>query len=667
MKNIDQKVIETIRLLSVDAIQKANSGHPGLPMGAAPMAYALWKDHLRTTRECPDWDNRDRFVLSAGHGSMLLYSLLHLFGYNISIDDIKNFRQLNSITPGHPEYGITEAVDMTTGPLGQGLSSAIGMAIAQKHIEAKFSTAEYGFIDNHTYVIVGDGDLMEGITSEASSLAGHLKLGKLIVLYDDNSITIDGNTDKAFTEDVAKRYQAYGWQVIEVLDGNDYTAISEAISVAKENKKQPTLIKVKTVIGYGSPNKAGTSGVHGSPLGEDEVKLVKENMGWDPNKSFVVPEEVREYLDAIIDDKKNEYIKWQNELEEYKKNNKELWAKWNNWQELRKNPQSALEFSDAQIDELFGAKEATRVSGGRMLNLLTDRMDNIIGGSADLNSSTKTFIKNGGDFSCDNPLGKNIYYGIREHAMAAIMNGISLYGPMRTFGSTFLVFSDYLKPSIRLSALMHQPTIYIFTHDSIGVGEDGATHQPVEHLMMLRSIPNVMVFRPADPKETYVAFIEAIKRTEAPSVIVLSRQGLDPLPSLDKNAHKGAYILGEKSDDDQLIIMASGSEVGLALKVQKQLRENGILSRVVSMLSMELFEAQSDEYKNEVMSYFIKNRVSIEAGLTMGWHKYTGINALTIGVDHFGKSAPGAVMMNEFGFTVDSIVDKINQYLERSI
>ncbi len=662
MKSIDQKVIDTIRLLSVDGIQKANSGHPGLPMGAAPMAYALWKDHLNVSCKHSDWENRDRFVLSAGHGSMLLYSLLHLFGFNVSIEDIKNFRQLDSITPGHPEYGITEGVDMTTGPLGQGLSSAVGMAIAQKHTEAVFNVDGQSVVDNYTYVIAGDGDLMEGITSEASSLAGHLQLGKLIVLYDDNSITIDGGTDKAFTENVGARYEAYGWEVMEIADGNDYHAISDAISKAKQSTNKPTLIKVKTIIGYGSPNKAGTSSAHGSPLGEDEIKLVKENMGWDSEASFVVPDDVREYMADIIDQKHEIYKQWEEAMAVYKTKNPQQWDKWQNWHEMRRNPESAIDITNEQIEELFNEKEATRVSGGKILNVLAQKMDNIIGGSADLNSSTKTFIKDGGDFSAENPVGRNIYYGIREHAMAAIMNGISLYGGMRTFGSTFLVFSDYLKPSIRLSALMHQPVIYVFTHDSIGVGEDGATHQPIEHLMMLRSIPNVSVFRPADPKETAVAWIEAMKKTDGPSVIILTRQGVQPLEKIDANINKGAYVVGDSAKAAQILMIASGSEVNLALKAQALLNDRGISSKVVSMLSMEVFDNQSDEYKNEVMDFSIVNRVSIEAGLTMGWQKYTGLNGLNIGIDQFGKSAPGSAMMEEFGFTPEQIADKIQQY-----
>ncbi len=667
MKQMDQRVVETIRLLSVDGIQKANSGHPGLPMGAATMAYVLWKDHLNVTSVEPNWENRDRFILSAGHGSMLLYSLLHLFGYKLSIDDLKEFRQFGSLAPGHPEYGVTEGVEMTTGPLGQGLASAVGMAIAQKHMEAIFSKSDNNIIDHYTYVLAGDGDLMEGVTSEAGSLAGHLKLGKLIVLYDDNSITIDGSTDKAFTEDVEGRYISYGWEVINVEDGNDFDAISDAISKAKRNIDKPTLIKVKTIIGYGSPNKAGTSGVHGSPLGEDEIKLIKTNMGWDPKESFVVPEDVKDYLKQIISQKEEKYKTWQEQLEKYKTDYKDLYDKWQKWQTVTSDSKYLDEnlFSDEKLDNMFNEKEATRVSGGKMLNYIAEHMPNIIGGSADLNSSTKTFIKGGGDFSAENPEGKNIYYGIREHAMAAIMNGISLYGTFRTFGSTFLVFSDYLKPSIRLSALMNQPVIYVFTHDSIGVGEDGPTHQPIEHLMMLRAIPNVTVFRPADAKETAVAWVEAMKRVDGPSVIILTRQNLNPLDKIYENAHKGAYVVGDKAQDAEVLIMASGSEVDVALEAQEILLKKNIKSRVVSMMSFEIFEQQSEEYKNEVLDYSIKNRVSIEAGLTSGWEKYTGFNGINIGINEFGASASGGVLMEHFGFTAQKVAGKILDYLRK--
>lgn len=661
MKSIDQKTIETIRLLAADGVQKANSGHPGLPMGAAPMAYVLWKDYLKGSATDPSWDNRDRFVLSAGHGSMLIYTLLHLFGYDLSMDELKNFRQMGSMTPGHPEYGMTVGVETTTGPLGQGISNAVGMAIGERHLAANFNKTGHRVIDHYTYVIAGDGDLMEGVASEACSLAGHLKLGKLIVLYDDNNITIDGGTDKSFTEDVGKRFEAYGWDVISVHDGNDLESISEAIEKARIDTTKPTLIKVKTVIGYGSPNKAGTSGVHGSPLGEDELRLTKELMGWDPDESFVIPEDVNEHLKAIIDKREIERFMWEENLESYFEAYPDMKAKWETWHEYEM-PQDLLEHPN--LWSSFSQKEATRASGGRMINIVKKYVPNLVGGSADLNASTKTYLKGYGDFDWDTPEGSNIYFGVREHAMAAIMNGLSLHGGLRAFGSTFLVFADYMKPSLRLAALMGQPVIHVFTHDSIGVGEDGPTHQPIEHVMMLRGIPNLYVFRPGDPKETAVAWIEALKHTEGPSAIVLTRQALPPQEGVHKGSHHGGYILHkEDGDHPEVILMASGSEVHVAVNAAKLLKASGIDARVVSMLCQELFDAQTTQYKEEVLPSAIRTRVSIEAGITMGWEKYTGLDGLNIGLDRFGESAPGDALMKHFGFEAEQVAEKIKKYL----
>lgn len=666
MEYIDQKVVETIRLLSADGVQKANSGHPGLPMGAASMAYVLWKNHLKCSGVNPNWENRDRFVLSAGHGSMLMYSLLHLFGYDVSMEDLKQFRQLGSKTPGHPEYGLTPGIETTTGPLGQGISNAVGMAIAEKHLGGHFNETGYNIVDHHTFVIAGDGDLMEGVSAEACSLAGHLKLGKLILLYDDNGITIDGGTDKSFTEDVGGRFEAYGWEVLTVEDGNDLDAIDEAIKIARLNTEVPSIIKIKTIIGFGSPNKAGTSGVHGSPLGEEELSLTKEMMGWKSDEKFIVPEDVKNHMKVIIAAKEKDRVLWETQLKEYfvkYPEYKEKWSRWNNW--------SCCGYSedflkDSAIWNDFSNSEATRVSGGKMINIVKKNIPNFIGGSADLNASTKTYLKGYGDFSGENPKGSNIFFGIREHAMGAILNGMSVHGGLRVFGSTFLVFSDYMKPAIRLSALMKQPVIYVFTHDSIGVGEDGPTHQPIEHLMMLRSIPNLSVFRPGDSKETSIAWMEAIKRTDGPSAIVLTRQNLPLQEGVHKGAHYGGYILvKEEGHSPDVILIASGSEINLAVETAKLLKRDKIDARVVSMLCFESFNKQKEAYKNEVLPLNVRKRVAIETGISMGWEKYTGLDGLIIGIDRFGESAPGDELMSEFGFESEKILLTINEYLKK--
>ncbi len=657
MHNVEQKIVDTIRFLSVDAIEKAKSGHPGMPMGAAPMAYTLWSRFLKGSGKNPNWHNRDRFVLSGGHGSMLLYSLLHLFGYDVSIEDIKNFRQLDSKTPGHPEYGHTSGVEATTGPLGQGISMSVGMAIAEKRLANQFNTEDYNIVDHHTYVILGDGDLMEGVSAEAASLAGHLKLGKLIALYDDNNITIDGTTNITFTENVGKRFEAYGWQVISVEDSNSIDEIEKAIKTAKENQAQPTLIKVPTTIGYGSPNKAGKSSAHGSPLGEDERKLTKEELNWDRDNDFYVPQEVEEFMKSLIDEKEKERKEWEKKFEEYCNKYPEKAKEWDAW---HKDCISSKLIEDKDIFSFEEAKLATRSAGGAVMNRIAKHLPNLMGGSADLNASTKTYLKGMGDFQHDNTSGNNINFGIREHAMGAILNGMSVHGGLRVFGSTFLVFCDYMKPAIRLSALMKQPVIYVFTHDSIGVGEDGPTHQPIEHLISLRSIPNVSVYRPADAKETAVAWVEALKRTDGPTVLILSRQGLPTLDELKADAYKGGYVLVKENKElPDAILIGTGSEVSLLVDAHNKLKEEGIDTRVVSMLSWEKFDEQSDEYKNKVLLPEVTNRLSCEAGSTIGWMKYVGYKGKTIGIDGFGASAPGDVLMKKFGFNVENVVEQV--------
>lgn len=657
MNKIELRAVNTIRTLSVDAIEKANSGHPGMPMGAAPMAYTLWSKFLKGSGKNPNWPDRDRFVLSAGHGSMLLYSLLHMFGYDVSIEDIKNFRQLGSKTPGHPEYGHTPGVETTTGPLGQGISTAVGMALAEKKLAAEFNTGDFNIVDHFTYTIVGDGDLMEGISSEAASLAGHLQLGKLIALYDDNQITIEGSTDITFTEDVGKRFEAYGWEVISVEDGNSIEDIEKAIMKAKENTNKPTLIKISTVIGYGSPNKAGKSSVHGSPLGKEEIVLAKKELEWDSNPDFHVPDDVRSLLDKIIDEKDQERLAWEQKLEKYRSKYPDMAKKWDLWHS-NELPEELLK--DETIFNLGVDSIATRKSSGKIMNIIANHLPNFIGGSADLSPSTITYLNDKGDFSVENLKGNNINFGIREHAMGAILNGMALHGGMRVFGSTFLVFSNYMLPSVRLSALMNLPVVYVFTHDSIGVGEDGPTHQPIEHVVSLRSMPNINVFRPADANETAVAWIEALTESHKPSALILSRQNLPTLKEVNEDAHKGGYILiKEEKETPDAILIGTGSEVSLLVEAHHKLKEDGIDTRVVSLLSWELYEQQSDEYKNNVLPPNVTKRLSCEAGSTLGWAKYTGIQGKAIGIDTFGASAPGNVVMKEFGFSVDNVIREV--------
>ncbi|MBP2026368.1 transketolase [Acetoanaerobium pronyense] len=652
MKKIDERSINTIRFLSVDAVNKANSGHPGLPMGAAPMAYTIWSKFLRLSPSNPKWENRDRFVLSAGHGSMLLYSMLHLFNYDLSMDELKNFRQLDSKTPGHPEVGHTEGVETTTGPLGQGFANAVGMAIAEKHLGSKFNTNKHNIVDHYTYCIAGDGDMMEGITYEAASIAGTLKLDKLIVLYDDNKITIDGGTDISFSEDVKKRFESQNWNVQVIKDGNDIGQIRKAILKAQKSNGKPNLIMVKTIIGFGSPNRAGTSKAHGAPLGKEEAELTRKALGWE-HEEFEIPEDVRKHFEKLTKKKDKEMKAWQDMLIDYAKENPELYKEWKNWHSLEV-PTSLLE--DKAIFGPDSGDIATRSAGGEILNNIAKHIPNIMGGSADLNESTKTYIKSQGDFLSD-ALGSNLFFGIREHAMGAIVNGITLHGGLRSFGSTFLVFSDYMRTPIRLASLMNIPSLFIFTHDSIGVGEDGPTHQPVEHVSSLRNIPGISVWRPADYKESAYAYIEAMKKTDGPSVMALTRQNLPVIKEVTAGAQRGGYILSkEDKDSPDIILMGSGSEVNLLLEAKKVLKEDKIDARVVSMPNMNIFEAQDKEYKESVLPKTVKARVSVEAGVTTDWYKYLGFEGRAIGMDTFGASAPIDKVMERFGFTVENIV-----------
>ncbi|MDO5302072.1 MAG: transketolase [Tissierellia bacterium] len=663
MNSIEQRTIDTLRVLSMDAIDRANSGHPGLPLGAAPMAYTLWAKELKINPEDPQWYNRDRFILSAGHGSALLYSLLHLFGYGVSTEDLKNFRQLGSNTPGHPEYGHTPGVETTTGPLGAGIATAVGFAMAETRLAAQYNRPGHELIDHHTYVLCGDGDLMEGISNEAASLAGTLKLGKLIVLYDSNKISIEGDTQHYFSENVVRRYEAMGWHVLTVENGAKVWPINQAIQTAKEEDERPTLIVVKTTIGYGSP-KAGTADVHGSPLGAEGTQKTKEALGYPDTEAFEVTAEVKEHMAALLEEKKKAYHR-EKELEaSYRKEYPQ------EWQALTAaiNGQEDLSFLDE--DEYLAPLEkdmATRASGGVAMNRIAEKLPNLFGGSADLTPSTKTNLKNTGQYRPDDRLGGNINFGVREHAMAAIINGIQLHGGFRSYGSTFLVFSDYMKPQIRLSALMGAPVSYVFTHDSIGVGEDGPTHQPIEQLTMLRSIPNLITFRPADGAEVLAAWAVAMKSKSSPVALVLSRQTLPELEATSQEARRGGYILRDP-ENFQGILLATGSEVHLALEAAELLSQEGMEFRVVSMPSMELFEAQPMSYQEKVLPENCKFRVSLEAGHTMPWYRYIGREGLALGIDSFGASGPGDAVFAEFGFTPEKVAQRIlgmKEHLEK--
>ena len=648
--------VNTIRVLCAESIEKAKSGHPGLPLGSAPIAYTLFSKFLKFNPSNPKFDNRDRFILSAGHGSMLNYALLHLFGYDVSMDDLKNFRQLDSKTPGHPEYGHTPGIETTTGPLGQGIANAVGMAIAESHLAAEFNRDGFPIVDHYTYALCGDGCMMEGIEYEAASLAGTLKLGKLIVLYDKNNITIEGDTDSAFTEDVGKRHEAQGWQVLYVSDGNDMTQIADAITEAKKETEKPSLIIIRTIIGYGSP-KAGSEATHGAPLGADGINGLRKNLNYN-YPPFTVPEEVKNKLSVYKENGKKIENEWLSLFAEYKKVYPELATRYENYMS-GKLPDL---IHDEKLFE-FDKPDATRNTSGKVLNLLADRLPNLMGGSADLAPSNKSYMKSKGDYSSTDRIGVNMHFGIREHAMSAICNGMSLHGGIIPYCATFFIFSDYMKNAMRLSALMKRNVTYILTHDSIGVGEDGPTHQPVEQLAGLRAVPDMKVFRPADGKETAYGWIAALTG-EGPTCLVLTRQNLPQYETSGINALRGAYILSdsEKSTPDA-ILLASGSEVELAMKSKIALKDEGIDVRVVSVPCMELFDKQSKEYKETVLPNAVRARVAIEAGTPDCWYKYVGLDGKVIGMTTFGASAPFSDLLNKFGFTVENVVSKVKEVL----
>ena len=661
MNEMDKTCVNAIRVLAADAVQKAKSGHPGLPLGSAAMAYELWAHHLKHNPKNSHWANRDRFILSGGHGSMLLYSLLHLFGYGLTLEDLKNFRQDGSLTPGHPEYGHTVGVEATTGPLGAGMAMAVGMAMAEAHMEAIFNKPDCALVDHYTYVLGGDGCLMEGISSEAFSLAGTLKLGKLIVLYDSNGISIEGSTDIAFTEDVTKRMEAFGFQVLTVEDGNNTEEIGKAIAAAQNEKSRPSFIRVKTVIGYGCPAKQGKASAHGEPLGEDNVKALKENLGWpEPDKTFNIPQNVYDHIAAATKNGQTAEEEWNALFNEYRQKYPDMAKLWDEYH------------SPADADKLYNCEtfwsyedkpQATRNLSGTLINRLKNFAPNLIGGSADLAPSNKTYMKDMGDFGAQNYAGRNLHFGVRELAMGGIANGIALYGGLKIFVGTFFVFSDYIKPMMRLAALMKLPITYVLTHDSIGVGEDGPTHEPVEQLAMLRALPNMNVFRPADATETAAGWYLAATSTETPTALVLTRQNLPQLAGSSKEALNGGYVVSKEQGELRGIYLASGSEVSLAVAAQAELAKKGVHVRVVSMPCLELFDAQSDEYKESVLPKNIRARVAIEAAVDFGWGKYVGLDGKTIAMHGFGASAPANILFEKFGFTVDNAVKAMEEVL----
>lgn len=662
-KDLIQKAIDTVRILSADAVQNANSGHPGTPMALSPLGHILWSEVMRYNPKNPDWPNRDRFVLSCGHACMLQYSYLYLTGYDISLQDIKNFRQLHSITAGHPEYGMTPGIEVTTGPLGQGFANGVGMAIAQKYMAARYNQPDFKIFDYHIYAICSDGDLMEGVTAEAASMAGHLDLGNMIYYYDSNNITIEGDTSLAFDEDVAKRFEAYKWHVQNVSDVNDLDALRKATENAKKETTRPSLIIVNSIIGYGSPNKHDTASAHGSPLGEDEVKLVKENFGFDPDKSFVIPDDVLDFYTKAGEKSAENEDTW-NEL-------------YNNYKD--RHPDLAQEYESISSGKLPdgweeklpvfepGDKMATRKASGKTLNAIANFFPQLIGGSADLSPSTDTHLKDYESFSAKHYEGRNFHYGIREHAMGAVINGMALSHYLIPYGATFLIFSDYMRPPLRLASIMKIRPIMVFTHDSIGLGEDGTTHQPVEQLIGLRTVPNMTVIRPADANETAQAWRAAIHHTDGPICLALTRQGI---PIIDQNKYakaenllKGAYILSDSDGDPDIILIASGSEVHLILQAQEKLIENDIKARVVSMPSWNLFESQSDAYRENIFPKNMRKRLAVEAGSPVGWLKYVTDDGDVIGIDRFGESAPGDEVMKEYGFSVDNVVKRAKALL----
>jgi len=653
---LDQLCINTIRTLTMDAVEQAKSGHPGMPMGAASMAYVLWTRFLRHNPVDPTWPDRDRFVLSAGHGCMLLYSLLHLTGYDLSLDEIKRFRQWGSKAPGHPEFGVTPGVETTTGPLGQGFAMAVGMAMAERMLAARFNQPGHTIVDHRTYSIAGDGCLMEGISAEAASLAGHLHLGRLIVLYDDNKVTIEGPTTLAFSEDVSKRFEAYGWQVQQV-DGDDTAAVAAALSTAQADKEHPSLVVAHTHIAFGSPHKQDTAEAHGAPLGEEEIKLTKQALGWPVDSKFYIPSEALDHFRRAVESGRTAQDDWEARFAGYAKAYPQLAQEWKRVMagELPKDWESHLPAFDP------ATPLATREASGKVINALAGLVPELVGGSADLAPSNNTYMTSKGDFSAANPAGRNLHFGIREHAMGAALNGLSLHGGFRPYGGTFLVFADYLRPAIRLAALMGRPVTYVFTHDSIAVGEDGPTHEPIEQLASLRAIPRVTVIRPADATETAAAWKVALQHKGGPIVLALGRQKLPVIdrtkyPAAD-NLSKGAYVLAEANGGKPgLILIATGSEVALALEAREKLEQQGVATRVVSMPSWELFEAQPQAYRDAVLPPQVKARLAIEAGVAQGWCRYTGEAGDVLSIERFGASAPGKVVLKEFGFSVENVV-----------
>ena len=650
------RAINTIRFLAADAVQQANSGHPGLPMGAAAMAYTVWTRHLRHNPHNPKWPGRDRFILSGGHGSMLLYSLLHLTGYELSLEEIKNFRQFGSRTPGHPEHGLTPGVEVTTGPLGQGFGQGVGMAIAATHLAAEFNKPGHEIIQSYIYGIVTDGDLMEGVASEAASLAGHLQLGRIIYLYDDNHVSIDGSTDLAFTEDRGARFVAYGWHVQSIADGNDVEAIDAAIKAAQADPR-PSLIAVRTIIGYGAPKKQGTSKAHGEPLGDEELNAAKQNLGWPVEPRFLIPGDVLEFYRDAVERGREQEDNWMQRLDAYKQAYPEQGA------ELQRRLDGNLPEDWAANLPTFPADAkgmATRVSSGKVLNELASKLPELIGGSADLTPSNNTKFEEAGDFQKDNPAGRYLRFGVREHGMGAALNGINLFGGLIAYGGTFLIFSDYMKPAIRIAAISSVRSIFVFTHDSVGLGEDGPTHQPIEQLMGLRAIPNLTIIRPADANEVADAWRVAISRTDSPTALALTRQNV---PTLERSngstlLEKGAYVLKDFGENPQLILMATGSEVSLIYEAAQKLYAEGTAVRVVSFPSWELFEEQDEAYRESVFPKNITARLAVEAGATLGWERYA---KSVLGLDHYGASAPYKVIFEKFGFTVENVVAKAKE------
>jgi transketolase len=661
-EDLAQLAVNTIRTLAIDAVQKANSGHPGLPMGAAPMAYVLWQRHLRHNPRNPHWANRDRFVLSAGHGSMLLYTLLHLTGYDLTMGDLQSFRQWESRTPGHPETLLTPGVEATTGPLGQGTANAVGMAMAERALAARFNRPGHTIVDHRTYAIVSDGDLMEGISGEAASIAGHLKLGKLIYLYDCNHISLDGPTSLAFSEDVGARYAAYGWQVLRVKDGDrDLAAIDRAIGEAEADTGRPSIIVVQTTIGYGAPKKQGTSEAHGSPLGAEEVAAAKRTLGFDPEKFFFVPPEAGAHLRSAVERGAGQQAEWEKQFAAYASAHPELAAEW------RRVTAGELPPGWDEALPTFGEKDAqaTRQASGKVLNAIAARVPELIGGDADLSVSTSTALKDGGSFDGQTGAGRNIHFGVREHAMGAIANGITYHGGLRTFVATFFCFSDYMRPAVRLAALNELPVAFVWTHDSIALGEDGPTHQPVEHLMSLRAMPGLAMMRPADANETVEAWRFAIAQRHRPVGLVFSRQKLPVIDAaVARGAARGAYVVADAAKA-QALLLATGAEVHVALAAHKLLASEGIATRVVSMPCWELFAEQDAAYRASVLPPAIRTRVSVEAGVTLGWERWLGDGGAAIGLDRYGASAPGEVNLEKFGFTAENVARRVRDLLGR--